>query len=414
MHILFLTQIVPYPPNAGPRIKTWNVLRYLADRGHRISLATFVRSEEREYLPMLETVCAAVYPVPLQRSRIADLGYWLKSLSTGTPFLIERDNQAGMRAVVQQIVAAGDVDLIEADQLTMAQFALQARGKAAQPPVLFDSHNATFKIIERSLAGSHTLLRLPLALESGRLKRYEDELVRRCDHTLTVTELDRQVFLANSALSADDPRVSAIPIAVDTRQLPPVTLDPAAMNIVTLGTLTYPPNADGIRWFLREVFPLIHRQQPQTTLTIIGKKPPADFYTLAEPYGIAVTITGYVPDLTAYLERAAVMVVPVLAGSGMRVRILEAFSRGVPVVTTTIGLEGIHAGSAEVCVEDEPQPFANAVLTLIADPDLRIRMAQHARQLAETKYDWQVVLRAMDAVYANLLSPTGKLNEASS
>lgn len=405
MHILFLTQIVPYPPNAGPRIKTWNVLRYLAAKGHRISLATFVRSDEAQYLPVLETLCECVYAVPLHRSRAEDVGYWLKSQWTRQPFLIERDNRQAMHAVVKSVLEDGEVDLIEADQLTMAQFALAGRGKKSSPPILFDSHNATFMIVERSLQNYPPLLRIPLKLEHQRLQRYEAELIRRCDHTLTVTDLDKQIFLKNSLLPADDPRISTIPIAVDTAQLAPVQPSPNSMNILTLGTLTYPPNAEGIRWFLRDVFPRIRQVNSQASLTIIGKNPPPDFFQLAAEVMPGVEITGYVDDLTPYLEKAALMVVPLLAGSGMRVRILEAFSRGLPVVTTPMGLEGIQAvPGQDVLVATEPAAFAGAVNQLLADANFRQNIAKNARVLAETRYDWQVVLRAMDDVYAQILT----------
>src|SRR3972149_6499446 len=100
MHILFLTQIVPFPPDAGPKVKTWHVLRYLASIGHHISLATFVRPEEERYLPAMRQVCAEVNSVPLRRSRVEDVYYWLSSKITARLYLIERDDKEGMRALV--------------------------------------------------------------------------------------------------------------------------------------------------------------------------------------------------------------------------------------------------------------------------------------------------------------------------
>ena len=118
LHILFLTQIVPYPPDAGPKVKTWHVLRYLVQSGHQVTLATFTRVDEEPYLDHLRQLCAEVIPVPIKRSRIADVGYWVKSHLSGRPFLIERDDLATMRSVVKNIVAQGNVDAIHADQLS--------------------------------------------------------------------------------------------------------------------------------------------------------------------------------------------------------------------------------------------------------------------------------------------------------
>jgi glycosyltransferase involved in cell wall biosynthesis len=148
------------------------------------------------------------------------------------------------------------------------------------------------------------------------------------------------------------------------------------------------------------VFPLVQAREPDATLTIIGKNPPADFLQLQDKYPDAVEVTGYVEDLTPYFERAEVMVIAVRAGGGMRVRILEAFARGMPVVTTTVGLEGIDAVPGEqVLVEDTQEDFAESTLRLLANPDLADKLARCGRRLAEEAYDWQVVLGRMDAIY---------------
>src|ERR1044071_5643183 len=100
MHILFLTQILPYPPTSGPKVKTWHVLRYLSQRGHRITLASFVRPEELPYVDAVREVCSAVHLVPIHRSRVRDSLYFLRSLVSGRPFLVERDDLSGMRSAV--------------------------------------------------------------------------------------------------------------------------------------------------------------------------------------------------------------------------------------------------------------------------------------------------------------------------
>jgi glycosyltransferase involved in cell wall biosynthesis len=197
-----------------------------------------------------------------------------------------------------------------------------------------------------------------------------------------------------------DKVISVVPIAVDTHNIEPVQLVEKSKSILTLGTLHYPPNADGIRWFFEEVFPLVRKAIPDTHLTIIGKNPPQDFIRFAEQNSERVEVTGYVPDLEPYLKQAAVLVIPVRAGGGMRVRILEGFAYGEAIVTTTVGLEGIEAESGkEVLVADSPQEFAEAVITLLEKFELRKEIAQSGRKLVERRYDWQVVLQGMDDIY---------------
>jgi polysaccharide biosynthesis protein PslH len=191
-----------------------------------------------------------------------------------------------------------------------------------------------------------------------------------------------------------------VPIAVDAEALIPVKQVSGSCKILTLGTLHYPPNADGIRWFAGEVFPLIKERIPGVTLTIVGKNPPRDIQQFETIYPDAVRVTGYVPDLDPYFEEAALVVVPVRAGGGMRVRILEAFARGMPMVTTTVGLEGIDAEPGrEVLVEDTPVEFADAVIRLLQDENLRQEIAMNGRKLIERKYDYRVVLDALQIVY---------------
>jgi glycosyltransferase involved in cell wall biosynthesis len=429
MQILFLTQIVPYPPISGPKIKTWHVLRHLASQGHEILLASFVRPEEEEYIPFLREVCSQVHAIPIRRSRLMDGVSWLRSHLTGRPFLIERDDLPAMRTLVERLLATQNIAAIHADQITMAQFALPAprffhrqatAGRSlaageARPLRVFDAHNATWTIVERmraTLPGARAILQPLLRVEAGRMKRYEGLIVETFDHTLAVTDIDRQALLEalcahrgnrgqSRGLVPAEAQISTIPIAVDTEQRQPIRRQPGSMNILTLGTLYYPPNADGIRWFAQEVFPRVQKAVPAATLTIVGKNPPQDFLQMAERSPQSLRVTGYVPDLDPYLENASVVVVPVRAGSGMRVRILEMFAHAMPVVTTTVGLEGIVAEpEKEVLVADTPDEFAAAVVRLLQAPDLQEKLALAGRRLAQARYDWKVALNKLAQIYA--------------
>ena len=248
-------------------------------------------------------------------------------------------------------------------------------------------------------------MKLPLKLETNRIKKYEGMIVKGFDATLAVTEPDRLALMdvLNRDNSNRDGKISVIPIAVDTHQIQPVRRAENSLNILTMGTLYYPPNADGIRWFIQQVFPVIRQKLPEVKLTIIGKNPPPDFLKLAADESSGIVTTGFVPELDPYFAESAVTVVPVRAGGGMRVRILEAFARGAPVVTTTVGLEGIDACPGEVVlVADSPEDFARSVIRLLQDRQLQEKLSANGRRLVEEKYDWQVVLGALDRVYQGL------------
>ncbi len=405
MRILFLSQIIPYPPDAGPRVKTWHVIRYLVGQGHKVTLASFVRPEEEQFVSKVDEVCDRVFTVPMRRSRIADVGYWLKSNLTGRPFLVERDDLKEMRNLVRQLAESKKIDAIHADQLTMAQFAFRPEGVTTWPVTIFDAHNAVWTIVKRTQEGAMLPLKPVLALEAQRIKRHERLILEKLDHTLTVSEIDKNALLETQPNSNQElqNKIKVIPIAVDTQELKPAQRDAAAKNILTMGTLHYPPNADGIRWFAKEIFPLIKKEIPSVSLTIIGKKPPVDFIQLASDNPNSIQVTGYVPDLAPFMDQAAIMVVPVRVGGGMRVRILEGFARAMPMVTTTIGLEGIDAQlGSDIIVEDTEAAFAQSVINLLNNPKLQNQLAENGRRLAENKYDWQAVLGTLGSLYEDI------------
>jgi glycosyltransferase involved in cell wall biosynthesis len=283
-----------------------------------------------------------------------------------------------------------------------------------RPFLVFDAHNAVWTIVRRMSQTAPRLLRPILQLEARRIKHYEGWMVRSFDQTLAVSEPDRLTLLeASQAVGTRSnngrgiqpgrraPRISVVPIAVDTTQLERIPRPAGSTNILTMGTLHYPPNADGIRWFLTEVYPRILEAVPQATLTIVGRNPPEDFFKLARRFSDTVEVTGHVPDLEPYLKRAAVFVVPVRSGGGMRVRILEGFARAMPTITTSVGLEGIDAvPGADILVADNPDEFASHVVDVIRDPELQKSLAANGRRLVESRYDWRVALRALDGVYA--------------
>jgi polysaccharide biosynthesis protein PslH len=407
MNILFLSQILPFPPSSGPKVKSWHVLRYLHQSGHKVTLISFVRPDEMPYVQDVEKVCDAVHVVPVRRSRLSDVYYFLRSQMTGRPFLVERDDYAELRSLVSTIVASEAIDVIHADQLTMTQFAFPLPVQNGKRPFLvFDAHNAVWTITERMKQNAPFYLKLPLGLETRSIKQYEGLIVKDFDATLAVTEPDRLALLEalHQRTSKGDAPIAVIPIAVDTQRIQPVQRTEGSLNILTMGTLYYPPNADGIRWFIQQVFPLVRQKLPRVSLTIIGKNPPNDFLKLAADGDSGITTTGFVPELDPYFAQSAITIVPVRAGGGMRVRILEAFARAAPVVTTTVGLEGINARHGQdVLVADRPEDFAKSVIDLIQNPELQQRLSTNGRRLVEEQYDWQVVLGELNRVYQDLI-----------
>ena len=396
MKILLLTQVVPYPPDSGPKIKTYHVLRWLASR-HDVTLVSFARNRaELEAAEALRPLCRAVHTVPLHRSRRLDGLALARSIVDPRPLVMLRDESAPMRRLLAGLVDREAFDLVHADQLNMAQFALGLDG----PPAVLDLHNAVWTIFARMAATAHGPRRWMLLREAARLRRYEGQVCRQAAAVLAVSETDR---LALQEVAGPVP-IDVVPIAVDVREQPIVKRDTDASAALSVATMFWPPNVDGVCWFGREVYPHVRREHPGAPFFVVGARPAREVRDLAAQQP-GMVVTGYVPELQPYQRKTAAFVVPLRSGSGMRVKILEAFSNGLPVVSTSIGYEGIDARPDEhLLVADEPRSFADAVVRLVRDRSVGTRLVEAGRHLAEQLYDWRSVCPAIDVTYERALA----------
>jgi hypothetical protein len=221
MHILFLTQVLPYPLDAGPKVRAYYTLRYLASK-HKVTLLSFVRpSDPPAAVDHLRSLCAAVHTLPMLRSPWRDGWHLLRSLATDSPFLIARDWMPEMAWLIERIVhESGAIDAVHADQLWMAPYALHAKEAAngRQPQIVLDQHNAVFQIPRRLAEHEgNPLKRLVLSLEARKLVRFEQETCRQFDHVAWVTEEDRMALRqtqTNGHASGQKEELT-IPICVD-------------------------------------------------------------------------------------------------------------------------------------------------------------------------------------------------------
>jgi glycosyltransferase involved in cell wall biosynthesis len=412
MRILFLTQVLPYPTDAGPKVRAYYTLRHLARR-HEVVLLSFVRrGDSVEALEHLRGFCKAVRTVPMPRSRAAEMRHLLRSLPTDTPFLLARDWIPDMARLVRSLATAtagrGYVpcpgfDAVHADQLWMAPYALLARqvvGGSDRPFATLDQHNAVFQIPRRlALHETNPLKRALLMLEERKLARYEADVCRRFDQVVWVSEQDQAAVQRRMVGGCRQSAV--IPICVDPARQRKIETRPNAHRVTFLGGLHWPPNAEGIVWFAREIWPLVRQRAPGARLTVIGKDPPRSLVA-GGALGAGIDVAGYISDPTPYLAETAVFVVPLRAGGGMRVKILDAWCWGLPVVTTHIGAEGIsvHDGD-DALVADTPGAFAEAVVRVFQEPDLAARLSVAGRHSVEAHYDWRKRYHEWDRVFAS-------------
>ena len=415
MKILFLTQVLPYPLVGGAKIRAYYMLRHLAER-HQVTLVSFVRDDDgQDEIVHLRQFCHAVHTIPLSRSILKDGRSLLVSLAKERPLIIDRDRLPEMEMVLQGLVETTTFDVIHADQTAMAQYALFARDASDErirPRILLDQHNALYLLVRRQARYERgRLKRLLWTREARLLSQYESMLLREFDEVLTVTGNDREALL--DLLDEEEgmrrgEHITVVPICVDPANQPLLPREGSAPNIIHLGTMFWPPNIEGVLWFANEVLPRIVTAVPDASFVVAGKYPPQEITALtssSSSLSAHVQVTGFVADPDPLLASSQVFVVPLLAGGGMRVKILDAWQWGLPVVSTTIGAEGIMKRPDEnILLADEPQAFADAVIRVLIEPELADRLRRNGRDWVERHYDWKIVYKNVDSVY-RLLEP---------
>jgi polysaccharide biosynthesis protein PslH len=317
--------------------------------------------------------------------------------------------------LLDEAAAAGQpFDAIHSDQLWMAQYALGRQGPLGRRGIkkVLDQHNAVFLIPRRLAEHERNTLKQALLQREWRvLADYEAEVCRQFDRVIAVTEEDRRVLQAlpyhgphpgtGPHPGAGPLEVTVIPICVDADATPFLARKPGSNAAIHLGTMYWPPNVDGVLWYADEVLPLVRRQVPDARFIIVGKNPPEEVIDLVDIPGI--TVTGYLDDPRPALEESAAFLVPLRAGGGMRVKILDAWLWGVPIVSTTIGAEGIECHPGEdILIADTPEAFADAVVRLMREPGLGERLAAAGRRWVEARYDWRTGYEALSELYRGL------------
>jgi glycosyltransferase involved in cell wall biosynthesis len=393
---------------------------------HDVTLLAFIRSdEEGRYVTHLSQFCERVETCLLPRSSWRDVTALGASLLRRTPFIIARDYVAEMDAKVRQLLATNSYDVVHIDHLQMAQFV----PNGGRPVTLLDEHNVEWRIIER-VARSESAMgkRIVAAVEWRKLREFEAAACRDADHVLTVTKEDSNTLSAlekDGSDSSQPCKIETIPIGVDTDYFGYSWQPDPEPRSVFVGTMYWPPNVDCVTRYCRDILPLIRKSVPELQFDIVGLRPARAVVELSRR-APGVHVLGSVDDVRPYMSRARVFVVPLYAGSGMRVKILNAMAVGVPVVTTSVGCEGIeglvtvrkpaHSDAnreANIWVADSPEDFSEAVVTLAGDEDLATGLSRNGRKLMLEKYDWGIIRHDVLGLYDRIEADLNRKRAAS-
>lgn len=393
MNVCFCTHRLPYPPLAGGKRETFKLIEGLATAGHTVDLVTY-SDDPSLAAEMEDAVDCTIHTVAGLPDRTpANLA---RNLVSRDPLPVMKADRSEFRTTVGE--QSRDADVVHLHAL---QTSFLAKCEAVEAPTVIRFNNVKYDIYRQFARFTDNPAKAAYAyLQYYKTKSYERSIPAASDLSLTITPEDRERLLVNGTR----PNIEVLPAGVDPSKFDLLDHDPESPVITFFGSMDYHPNEDGVRWFAREVLPRIREQRPGVTFDVVGKDPSKEIRGLDSQD--SVNVTGFVEDLGAHVARAAVVVLPIRVGTGIRMKALHAMAMGKPLVSTPLGVQGIDAsdGTHLSIAEESPEAFARAVVDLLDDPEKQANYRQHGRELIERDHDWERIAHKLDGFYETVIA----------
>lgn len=392
LNILFLTNLFPYPLDNGGKMKTYTTLIALKNAGHRIDLFCFRESLSDNEESELWNVCENIQQV-FQKLTTAENKKYMMNLALRTLFskygltIYKFISQEMMRCIEFQ--SGKKYDIIYFDHLQMCVYKDLCKKLWPEAKIVLDEHNCEAVILKRNAQVVHNpVKKVYLFYEAKKVERFEAQSICSADKVIVLSNADYDMLRISAKKNFN---YSIIPIGVVDRGVKKQrVITETGVNILFVGTLTWGPNDQGLIWFLNNVIPRMEKKAIKYHFYIVGKNPSDEVKKKTEK-NQHITVTGYVESVDKYYDLCECMVVPLFIGSGQRVKIIEAFSKGMPVVSTSIGAEGLSYTDGEnIMIADNVETFVKQILQM-EDEDVRKRLSQKERELYEKTYSPEVI-----------------------
>jgi len=386
MKILWVKTDFLHPTTRGGQIRTLEMLKAL-HRRHEIHYVALDDGLNPEGPRRSSEYCSRAYRVPHSvppRRSIRFAGQLLRGLVSPVPVPVARYVSSAMKRQIEKLLSQEKFDSLVCDFLFPAPN-IPELSRA----VLFQ-HNVESVIWRRHAEEARQAAKKAyFRLQATRMERFERDACRRAGHIIAVSEVDRAAM--HELFGAE--RISSVATGVDIEYFaPPQASEPRA-DLIFVGSMDWLPNIDAIEYFAAEILPLIHKERPQCRLLVAGRRPTPALQELArrEP---RIILTGTVPDVRPYLWGSTVSIVPLRIGGGTRLKIFEAIAAKLPVVSTSVGAEGLPLeDDKQILIADTPSVFAGSCLKLLADAAMRQQIAQNAWQFVAGRFSWDAVTR---------------------
>jgi sugar transferase (PEP-CTERM/EpsH1 system associated) len=415
MRILF---IVPYVPNLI-RVRPYNLIRFLAGRGHQITLATLWSDpKEKEDVEKLRPYCQSIIALslPLWQSLVNSL----ETLPGANPLQASFSWSPGLARDLQAALAKADgraaFDVVHVEHLRGSRYGLMVKDLSALwknersnghaihvPPVVWDSVDCISHLFHQAAQHSQSLAgKWMTRFELPRTERFEGWLVGQFDRVLVTSRNDREA-LGKLAGDHSQAGITVLPNGVDSDYFTPGEAgrrEKAAL--VISGKMSYHANVTMCLDFARSTMPLIWKQRPDVDLWLVGKNPPAELRALAQDPRI--TVTGTVPDLRPYLQRATLAVAPLTYGAGIQNKVLESMACATPVLASPQAVSALDAvPGRDVLVGQDHDEMARLALEVLGSPGLQREIGVAGRQYVESNHRWTNIAERLEEVYHGVI-----------
>jgi glycosyltransferase involved in cell wall biosynthesis len=389
---------VPYPPNDGGRIGFFNPIKFLS-KTHDVTIVTLMTDGEAVALEGLKKFCPDV-----RVFRRPSRGNWnrlLRSAISYPPGSAGKYWHVAAGEVIREAIATHSPDIVEFHHLNTAAY----RRFAGLVPSVLREHNVEFKVWERHAVNTTNWAeKIYAKWTAPRVRRYEGEVAAEFDRCIVVSEADA-AHLQKVAPSA---RIEVIPSGVDTEYfVPNPSVEEEPWSLTLTGSFEWKPKQQSLRSLLTRVFPIIRAKVPKARLHVVGRGVPKDLRRFAEETP-GVSIHGPVADVRPYIARSALMIQYLESGGGIALKVLEAMAMRKPVLSNSLGCEGIPLKhGADFYLANGAEEFAEAAAMLLADRAFRLRLAQGGFHKVIERYSWNVIANCFQECYRSVLEDRG-------
>ena len=394
--ILFLTPQIPYPPISGGTILTWHLIKYLA-KNYRLDIALLIKGNDEKGIEILKSQLPKEVNVWWKRINIPRSGVnLLKSYFYFLPLSIFRNLSFEFKNELKDIIRKEKYDFIFIDHWLMYQYVpYEIKSK-----VILHEHNAEYIMWERASSEERNWIKkMIVGFEAKRVKNYERKICRAVNRILCVTELDIR-WLEQIGISRE--KLNMLTSVGDDSLLgfDDLEYNNTEKSLLHIGTMSWEANVNGILWFTNEIWPCLKNIEPNLKFYIVGKNPPQSIIRLNKCSDIIVT--DFVKNIEPYYQKCRVFIAPLKFGSGIKVKILNAMARGIPIVTTPIGVEGINVRDGiDIMVGTTPDEIISKVIMLLNDKEMWTKIKDNARKTIQKNYTWDRVFAKLDNILAS-------------